>query len=274
MRDPILNKALEAYDGSKIIIRPSSVDGFNACSRQWAMTFIGGVPSIPGGRAAIGTAIHAGIEQGWKESIAAKAKAFNSIKSLQELAADNLIATDQEYDIQWDEGENMSTAIAEVTAGVSVFASDIVPFVDIPIAVEERYTIPISYHPIIEALSGTVDYISPDTIADVKTSKRKPVPESYVTQQSIYKLLAEANGRTVKHNMIHGVVLKAKPDGHVLALTPNVERAKHAVNTILDVTEVFHEQKVAPDVLFRGNPKYYLCDKRYCAFYNTCPYVK
>lgn len=274
MRDSILNKTLEAFDGSKITLRPSSVDAFSNCSRQWAMTFLGGVNSIPSGRAAIGTAIHAGIEQGWRESMAAKEKAFTSIKSLQSLAVDNLIAQDQEHEVKWDDGEGVDTAIAEVVAGVDTFASDIAPFVDIPIAVEERYTIKFADHPIVEALSGTVDYISKDTISDVKTSKRKPVPESYATQQSLYKLLAEANGHKIQHSMIHGIVLKTKPEGHVLSLAPRMEQAKLAVNTILDVVEVFNEQKVSPDVLFRGNPKYYLCDKRYCAMYNSCPYVK
>ena len=74
--------------------------------------------------------------------------------------------------------------------------------------------------------------------------------------------------------MIQGVVLKAKPEGHVLALEPKMDKAKMAVNTVLDTIEVFNEQVVSPDVLFRGNPKYYLCDPKYCAFYSTCPYVK
>lgn len=274
MRDPILNKALEKFEGDKIIIRPSSVDGFSACSRQWAMVFLGGIKSIPSGRAAIGTAIHAAVEQGWRESMAYKRKAFNAVDSLMDLAADNLVSQDQEDDIRWDDGENMETGIREARAGVETFVTDIVPFVEIPVSVEERLTLNIDDHPIVEALSGTLDYRSADTISDVKTSKRKPVPQSYETQQSLYKLLAEANGHKVDYNMIHGVVLKAKPEGHVLSLEPKVDKAKVAVNTLLDVTEVFSEQKISPDVLFRGNPKYYLCDKKYCALYATCPYVK
>ena len=102
----------------------------------------------------------------------------------------------------------------------------------------------------VENLSGTVDYINKDSIADVKTSKRTPSPANYVTQQSIYKLLAEANGQIVKHNLIQGVVLKAKPEGTILTLEPDVERAKFSVNTILDVTDVFSQQIVHPDILF------------------------
>ena len=188
MRDPILNKTLEQFSGDKITLRPSSIDGFSGCSRQWALVFLGGMKSIPSGRAAIGTAIHAAVEQGWKESIAYKRKAFEATESLKSLAADNLVEQDLTDDIRWDNGEDLETGIREAQAGVETFISDIVPFVDIPEAVEERFTIKFEDHPIVDGLSGTVDYRSADTIADVKTSKRKPVPQSYETQQSLYKL--------------------------------------------------------------------------------------
>lgn len=270
-RDIELNKLLENWDGNKVTIRPSSVDSFANCPRQWAMTHIGGVKSMPGARAAIGTAIHAAIEREWRESIVTGKKDFN-ISTMQDVAAAELVHMDQEG-LNYDDNEDLNTATAAASGGVKAFAEDIAPFTPIPIAVETRFTIDLD-NPVVENVSGTVDYISKDTIADIKTSKRKPVPASYSTQQSIYKMLAEANGQTVKHNLIQGVVLKAKPDGHIMELVPDIESAKFAVNTILDVASVFHQQVVHPDILFRGNPKYYLCSDKYCALYNTCPYVK
>lgn len=273
MRDPILNKTLEAWDGTKVVLRPSSIDGFAGCPRQWAMTFIGGHRSITSSRAAIGTAIHSAVEQGWRESMAAKEKAFSGLTYLEDLAADALITQTQEDDIDFAGDDTLESAIRESRVGVSTFASDIVPFVDLPIAVEQRFTVKLE-SPVVEALSGTVDYLSHDTLSDLKTSKRKPVAQSHETQQSIYKYLAEANGHTVKHATIQGVVLKAKPEGHVLSLEPKIDKAKMAINTILDVLDVFEAQVIAPEILFRGNPKYMFCDSRYCAFYSTCPYVQ
>jgi len=270
-RDTELNQLLENWDEDKITMRPSAVDTFANCSRQWAMTFLGGVKSMPGARAAIGTAIHAAVEQEWSESILTRQKNFN-VTAMADRAEAELAEMDQEG-LNYDTGESLETAIGEAAKGSKVFAEDIVPFTDIPLAVEERYSMDLN-HPVIERLSGTVDYISSDTIADVKTSKRKPVPQSYSTQQSIYKILAEHNGRTVKHSMIQGVTLKAKPEGHILELTPEPEKAKVAVNTVLDVTGIFHQQVVSPDILFRGNPKYYLCSSKYCALHATCPYVQ
>lgn len=271
MRDTELNQLLENWDGNKVTIRPSAIDGFIQCSRQWAMTHIGGVRSMPGARAAIGTAIHAAVENEWKLSIATGKKDFN-ITAMQDLAAAELATLDQDG-LNYDDGENLNTATGEAVKGVETFAEDIAPFTDIPVAVETRFTVSLD-HPIFENLSGTVDYISSDSIADLKTSKRKPVPANYSTQQSIYKYLAEANGRTVKHNLIQGVVLKAKPEGHIMELKPEMDKAKMLVNTMLDVAEVFSKQIIHPDVLFRGNPKYYLCSDKYCALHSTCPYVK
>lgn len=271
--DKELDRALENWDGTKITIRPSSVDSFLACPRQWAMTFLGGISSIPSARAAIGTAIHAAAEQGWKESIAAKTKMFGAVDSLTGLAVDNLVEADQESDLEFEPGLDLEQSIGLVRMGVKTFIEDIVPFTDIPVAVEERLSINLD-HSVVERVSGTVDYIADGVIGDLKTSKRKPVPASHQTQQSIYKLLAEENGYDIKHNLIQGVVLKAKPEGHILELDANIPKAKAAVNSLLTTLDAFASGNVRPSLLFRGNPKYYLCDNKYCAFYNDCPFTQ
>jgi hypothetical protein len=270
---------LQLWDGNKIVIRPSAVDGFAQCSYQWYHAHVLGQSTIPSARAAIGTAIHAAAENEWTKAIASGKKDFNlsamhdaAIAEFHELDADGL---------QYDEGEDSNTAEATILQGVDAYAEDISPFVDIPIAVEVRYTIDID-NPVVKAVSGTIDYLGNGIIADTKTSKRKPVVESYVTQQSIYKLLAEQGvtnegkpGAPIYRNQIHGVVLaKTGASGTVLDLTPNVPRAKVLVNSMLETLDIMAKDIVPPEVLFRGNPKYYLCDKKYCALYNTCPFVK
>jgi len=77
----------------------------------------------------------------------------------------------------------------------------------------------------------------------------------------------------VRASTIQSIVLKAKPEGHVMDAAINLDKAKAIVNTLLDTTEVYSQDKVDPDILFRGNPKYYLCSPRYCAFYNSCKFV-
>ena len=259
------------WSGDKIRIRPSAIDGFYNCGWQWYSTFILGQRSMPGARAAIGTAIHAAAEAMWQDAILSKKKDVNLTK-LHDVAISEFQEIIKEDEIRYDNGEDQNTAESEIVAGTTCFVHDIVPFTDIPLAVEQRYTIELD-HTVVRDLSGTVDYISSNAIADVKTSKRKPVPANYVTQQSIYKMLAEANGCTVDHSVIQGVVLKKEPAGHILELTPNVTQAKSLVNTMLDTLDVFAEDKVDPKLLFRGNPKYYLCSNKYCALHATCPFV-
>lgn len=258
------------WDGERIIIRPSSIDSFSNCAYQWYHTFIGKEVTIPAARAAMGTAIHAAAEHGWNQSIKKKAKVFN-LSELTDLAIEEFQELDKQG-LQYDNGDTKDSAESAIIKGTTAFVEDIVPYTKIPLAVERRFEIHLD-HPVVEQVGGTVDYISDEAIADIKTSKRKPVPASYKTQQSTYKMLAAANGYDVKHTYIQGVVLKQNPEGMVLELESNVDQAKHIINNLLETLEVMAEGKVAPEVLFRGNPKYYLCDPRYCAKYATCPFV-
>jgi hypothetical protein len=255
-----------------IVIRPSSVDTFFNCSYQWAKTFLEGIPSIPGNRAAIGTAIHRGAETVWTESIKKGSKVLN-LTAATDAAVEEFEKLDKEG-VQYDEDESKNTSIKEVVAGTTSFLDDIATYVPVPLGVEERFTVDIANHPIVKAISGTVDYRSVDTIADLKTSKRKATTSNYTTQQSVYRMLANENNAGVKYNNIQNVVLKKEPEGQVLPIEVNVDQAKFMLNSMLDTLEIAHQGRVALEVLFRGNPKYYLCDKKYCAHYNTCPFVK
>lgn len=258
---------------TKVVIRPSSVSGFVNCSWQWYNTFILGKTTIPGARAAIGTGIHKAAEVMWSEAI----KSGNIDKNLTKLNDAGIEAFEEEAKkntLAYDKDENANTARVEIVKGVKAFVSDIVPFTDIPDAVETRFTVNID-HPLVSALSGTIDYLSrkKKTIGDLKTSKKTPSPANYDIQQSIYKFLAEANGVQVDTNIIQGVVLTQNPKGTILELTPKVEMAKYLVNNLLDSLEVLNTGLVDPKVLFRGNPKYYLCDDRYCSLRSTCPFA-
>ena len=85
-------------------------------------------------------------------------------------------------------------------------------------------------------------------------------------------MLVEENGVKVNVSTIQNVVLKAKPEGHIMDAQINTHKAKRIVNTLLDVLEVYNQDIVDPDMLFRGNPKYYLCSPKYCKFFNECKF--
>jgi len=256
-----------------IVIRPSSVDSFQQCSYQWAKVFLEGRMSIPSSRAAIGTAIHKGVEVFWAEAIQRGIKDPNS-DMMYDAGIEAFKEEAKKEGMSYNEGETVDTCNKEIVAGTQAFIDDLVPFLDIPTAVEERFTIDISGHPIVKAISGTVDYIAPGRIDDVKTSKRKPTVANFVTQQSIYKLLAEENGHPVNHSMIQAVVLKKVPDCHILELEPNIDQAKYLVNHMLDTIRVAAADIVPIETLFHCNTKYYLCSPKYCALHGDCPATK
>ncbi len=256
----------------ELMIRPSSVDGFFGCAQQWARQHIGGERSISSGRAAIGTAVHKGVEVMWNEAIQSGKKDAN-ISMMTDAAIACLQEQEKGEGVAYDEGENQNTASVEIVKGTQTFIEDIEPYTSIPTGVEQFFKVDLE-HPIVTGIGGTVDYITNDTIADVKTSKRKTGAESHSTQQSIYKMLANANGCDIRHNLIQLVVLKKVPDGHILTLDADIDSAKNKVNIILDTLDVYHQDIVDPDILFRGNPKYMFCSEKFCAFHKTCKFVK
>lgn len=257
---------------TNIRIRPSSVDTFQACSYQWYRVFILGETSIPSARAAIGTALHKGIEVFWNESIASQKKDPN-LNMMVDACVESFKEESQKG-LQYDEGENQLTAENEIVKGTEAFIEDITPYAQIPDAVEKFFAVPIKGHPLITEVGGTVDYIRRKAIADVKTSKKTPSPGNYDTQQGLYRYLANENGHDIDTNLIHGVVLTKQAKGVILDMEVNVPKALFAVNSILDTTRIYAKDVMAPEVLFRGNPKYYLCSEKYCAFYNNCKFVK
>ena len=252
-------------------IRPSAVNNFFSCAHQWGKVFLEGVITIPNSRAAIGTSIHAAVEELWTDAIATGKKDTNLSKMTD--AAMEAWKEEEAKGMTYDDGETAGTAAAEIIRGTESFIEDIVPFTKIPTGVEEFFKIDID-HPIVSEIGGTVDYITADTIGDVKTSKRKINAQGHSTQQSIYKYLAKANGRKIEHNIIQGVVLKpatktlpARAEGSILTLEANEDEAKARINIILDTLDLIASDVAPIETILRPNPGHYLCSNKYCSLY-------
>lgn len=257
-------------NNTEIRIRPSAIDNFFTCPYQWGKTFLEGVTTIPNARAAIGTGIHKAVEVMWTDAMKSKVKDSN-ISAMTDAAVE-CFKEEEKKGMQYDDGENINTAIVEMIKGTEAFVEDIVPFTQIPDAVETFVGVKL-HHPIVAEVGGTIDYLRKDTIADVKTSKRKISASKYTTQQSMYRYLAEHNGHKIEHNLIQGVVLKAKSEGSILTLEPRVDEARARVNIMLDTLDLIAEDKAPAHLILRPNPGHYLCDPKYCAIY-PCHAIK
>ena len=259
-------------NNTDIRLRPSAIDGFYGCAYQWGLTFLEGRTNRSNSRAAIGTAIHAAAENFWTDAIAKNDKEAGSMSSMTDAAMD-AFKEEQKKDMKYGDNETEGTCTAEILKGTEAFLEDITPFAHIPVAVEKFFEVDLD-HQLVSAIGGTVDYITPNTIADLKTGKRKPTVANYTTQQSIYKFLAEENGVNVKHNLIQSVVLKKVPEGAILGMETNVPQAKVLVNTILDTLDLVMKDVAPIETIMRGNPKYMFCSEKWCDYYKECPFSK
>ncbi|QBP07026.1 PD-(D/E)XK nuclease superfamily protein [Edwardsiella phage ETP-1] len=255
-----------------IRIRPSAVDSFYGCAYQWGKTFLEGISSIPNSRAAIGTAIHAGIEASWRDAMA-HGKANHNLSAMSDAAVSSF-KEETANGCSFGNDETVNTCHVEIIGGIKAWVEDIAPFVPVPEAVETFLKVDIQNHPFVSEVGGTLDYLGHGVIDDVKTSKRKVTGSSYDTQQAIYKYLAEANGHQVLHSRLQNVVLTKSPAGQILTIEPNVGKAKSLVNGMLDVLELVAKDIVPIELLLRGNPKYTFCSDKYCAHYDNCPWVR
>ena len=253
-----------------IRLRPSAIESFYGCAYQWGKTFLEGSSSIPNSRASIGTAIHAGVEQMWVEAMASGKKEPN-ISTITDAAMEAW--KEQAHDgMNYGDKEDEGSCAVEIIKGTDAFIEDIMPFTKIPNAVEQFMKVDID-HPLVAELGGTVDYITNDTIADVKTTKRRSNGTGHTVQQSIYKYLAIANGIDVKHNLIQQVVLKKEPEGSILQLEANIPQAKYLVNSLLDTLDLVYKDVAPIETILRPNPKHIFCSARFCAHHSTCPAI-
>lgn len=268
-----MKKSLIQINNDRLRIRPSAIESFYSCPFSWGKTFLEGASQgANNSRASIGTAIHAGVEQMWTDAIKSGKKDAN-IGAMTDAAMETWKEQKQEG-VAFGAKENEESCTSEIIAGTAAFVEDIVPFTSIPTGVEEFFKIPLEGNPFIAELGGTVDYISGDTIADVKTSKRRSGPEGHTVQQSTYKMLANANGRNIKHNLIQQVVLTKQPTGAILQLDADIEQAKYLINGMLDVMDLIALDVAPIETILRPNPKHIFCSEKFCPHYQCCPAVK
>lgn len=257
---------------SDIVVRPSSLDSFVSCPRQWALTFLAGNESMTAFRAAIGTAIHKGAEVAWNHAIDKGMKdgiTLDDIIQASKDEYDNLHLADK---ISYGAGETKIIAEKDIIAGCKAFFEDIYFQVSIPEKVEAKLEVEVE-NPLISKVAGTLDYLSNSTVADLKTSKRKVSPSRYKLQQSVYKWLALQNDYDIKYSEIHCIVLNKNPYGDIYDCEIDVPVAVAIIKKLLETVEIAYKDIVPLDILFRANPKHYLCSEDYCAFYYDCPFT-
>jgi hypothetical protein len=113
-------------------------------------------------------------------------------------------------------------------------------------------------------LSGQLDCIDiRNTLIDHKTSSRMKtsVDESYILQQSAYKLLAETHNYKIAGSRIDYLIRKAQPEIKSFAVKTETKFLLGVLKLMIQTIK--HETYIP-------NRSSYLCSRKYCTFWQLC----
>ena len=268
---------------SKVVLRPSGIGGFFDCSYRWYRDTISDKPIRKVGLAAHwGTGVHKSSELYYKECINSKKWIKPSddyvsagIDEFREKIKNDEPMDLKEFDLNQVEKDIKSNSRAYLRQAQEL------NYDRIPQDVEKSYFLPLNSNSI-EGISGTLDIVGKDFIADIKTMRKFKSPKDYVLQQSTYALLRQKQGEDVQDLVIHRVNVEknlcdcksiiAEYSNPCVTVNNLVEKSKEMIRTIVKTCDEFN--KTGNEWLFRGNPYSLLCSPRYCAYYEECKYRK
>ena len=264
----------------KRVIRPSSIPLLTTCAWQWYQEHIEGVEGMYNSSAAVGTSVHSVAEKYWNEAISAGEKPPTDPSRITQLIAygieqfDELLKAEQ---INWGENHSLAIAYSQIETAVRAYFNGIVPDMEIPLAVEKKFEVEIKDHPFISAVAGTIDYLYPEKIVDIKTrsGNRKKTVNTFSLQQSVYVWLAQQNGYVgVDSGYIHQIMID-KGDVHNDRVWINTKQIEYIINNILKRLKAVDEG-LPVDIAFPGNsgPNNFLCSSRWCQHHPTCKFAQ
>lgn len=264
----------------KIELHPSGIGQFFNCSYAWYRNNIYKPIRGVGSAAHIGTAIHKAGETYYNECIN-KSDWVNPLNSTYEDVSietfRNRLKEDEPTDIK---GLDIDSAINLIRGKQKDYLTKARELCSnkIPVAVEKHYDVKLNSS-IDLHISGTIDIVNSDTIADIKTMGRKNPPRNYWLQQAIYSLLREREDEAeVKDLLIHRVlttkdeidcvsIINEMP---VLEIDEVKNRSKNLLLSLVGTLEEFY--KTGNEGLFRGNPTSLTCSQKYCPYWPECKY--
>lgn len=249
----------------KIVIRPSSLATYVNCPYKWYLMVVEKQPVIPKPIMVAGTAVHKGAEVGYREKI--DTGKLPPVSVMKDAAVQEFQEKIKEAAT---EGEDINKYEKIVVEDIDLYQPKMEKVE--PKAVEEHFRVEFDSK-YVEALEGTADIILNRGIADIKTTNRKAVPSNYTLQLSAYALLFEKNkNKEITFAEIHNIV--NGKEALILPAPLSKQQVKFIINNLIDTIELMYEKDIKPEILFKGNPKSYLCSELYCDNYKTCPFVR
>ena len=263
---------MELTPETHINIRPSGVSSFMSCPKKWAAQTLMGYRGWGSFASVRGTGVHAGAEAIWTESIAKNEKIINKTQA-QDAAVQSVEKAFEEEDIRLDKDDFAQTkdnAKDNAANGAAIYC-DMAQEIEVPKFVEHYMSIDLGDN---ISVGGTADFIGHDgRIEDIKTSTKQPTPQQYAAQLGVYARLADLNGlkADLENSRIQGVAfLKNTTQGHLLPFKLNMTLTSYLINTLKERTILARQNPLEIDLLFPANPSSYLCNPKYCAYWDDC----
>ena len=257
-----------------IVIRPSMLSTLVNCPYKWYQTSILNQWGKSSVKASVGSSIHKGVEYFWSEYCSKDREAPASECIECGVNYFNNKCLDTEYD---DTIANVDSAYSFIEKGVECFLSDIYPEVEKPTHIEHtmQVELPNNIKGCRVVLKGTADYISKSGISDIKNTWSRFQPLNYDLQLAAYLLLAQNDGIDIDAAFVQGIVFyTSRVEGKIAQVDVSTAQVKFLIKSVIKRLETLYAGNADVDTLFPGNPKYYLCQDKFCDFRANCPFVK
>jgi hypothetical protein len=251
-------------DGITVTLRQSWINDALNCQERGRRMIIQPEASITSDSAAIGTAVHAGIEATINGQDGLLAIADEWVKMREEPMKQTL---------GWSPGE----MYAESIRMFDMWCSDIQQKVIDPLHTEhyfdvDWFTSELLSERVNVRLSGTIDLVTARDMWDWKTSARKYQPrekQNTAIQPTVYSIAANRLGLLewpIRFN--YGVMLRGKAETQILT----VHRTRNHEVWLARVVEPLIRQALAlgTDMTWPVNDSHALCSQKWCPWWSSC----
>lgn len=184
-----MEEIIELQELPKGYISYSQINMYKRCPMQYKFRYIDGLKMKPKSSRILGTAVHSGLEEGFREKLnngGSDIRIKNLMKEKTVNTIEELLKSEQEID--WNEDDNPNRLKDDGAKMVSVYYDEKGKKIK-PVEVEKEFEI--KFQNVDWTLKGKIDIIASKTIIDYKTGSSKPQDEwvFYDDQLKLYRVV-------------------------------------------------------------------------------------
>jgi len=257
----------------KVFVRQSWLKDVLLCPERARLTHVKPEFKVVNDSAAIGTAVHAGIEAVLRQDVSVSDASQISLAKFRQLESEPSGINHTNINPDHWHGHVVSLTHAWLT--------DIYPKVPLGGAVEHQFTVPTgeSVNGYELWFEGTMDYLHKDGIWDWKTASRKYSlleKQTQDVQSSIYSFAGHKLGFTSEKSVFNfGVMVRANTAfGQIVSVSRSKAHGdfvvKQAMSAVAYAFAMTNNTGVPTDERWLINDQHYLCSQRWCPWWSVC----